>query len=52
MKDINEETFRDFLDNHLDLNDFGYLVIATNEREIEEAVSNIRSTFNKFMKED
>jgi len=51
MKEINDKTFRDFLDNHLDLVDFGYLVIAINERCIEEAVSNIREKFNKFMYE-
>jgi len=52
MKEVNEETFRDFLDNKLDLNDFGYLVIATDQRLVEEAVSNIRDKFNKFMEED
>lgn len=48
-KEINEETIKEFIVNHLDVNDFGYLVVPDDERLNSEAMSVIRTKFKTFI---
>ena len=48
-KDINEETIKEFIALHLDVNDFGYLVVPSDERLNAEALSVIKEKFKAFI---
>ena len=43
------EKIQEFITNHLDVEDFGYLVIASDERLNHEALSAIRRKFRAFL---
>ena len=44
------ETLQEFINNHLDVEDFGYLVLATDDRLNDEALCIIRRKLNAFLK--
>jgi hypothetical protein len=44
------ETLQEFITNHLDVEDFGYLVLATDDRLNHEALCIIRGKLNAFLK--
>ena len=44
------ETLQEFINNHLDVKDFGYLVLATDDRLNDEALCIIRRKLNEFIK--
>ena len=44
------ETLQEFINNHLDVEDFGYLVLATDDRLNDEALCIIRRKLNEFIK--
>ena len=44
------ETLQEFITNHLDAEDFGYLVLATDDRLNDEALCIIRRKLNAFLK--
>jgi|TARA_B110000208_G_scaffold164736_1_gene202498 hypothetical protein len=46
------ETLQEFITNHLDAEDFGYLVLATDDRLNDEALCIIRRKLNAFLKGD
>ena len=52
MKDINDETITEFITEHLDVTDFGYLVIPDDPRLNDEALSKIKQDFKEFMSSD
>lgn len=45
-----EEIIKEFLEKHINHNDFGYLVICRDQIYIQEAVEKIRNAFNEFRK--
>jgi hypothetical protein len=48
-KDINRETIKEFVTNHLNIEDFGHLVIPEDSRLNDEALSYIKRDFKKFI---
>jgi hypothetical protein len=44
------ETLQEFITSHLDVEDFGYLVLATDDRLNHEALCIIRGKLNAFLK--
>ena len=52
MRDINDETLKEFIAKHLDVTDFGYLVVPDDERLNSEAMSIIKRKFKEFIEAD
>lgn len=48
-KEINDETLRLFILEHLNIKDFGYLVVPADERLNAEALSKIKQDFKEFI---
>jgi len=46
------EKIQEFITNHLDVEDFGYLVLATDDRLNHEALCIIRGKLNAFLKRE
>jgi len=51
-KEINDETLKEFIQNHLSVTDFGYLVIPNDARLNDEALSNIKQSFKDFVAQE
>jgi len=50
-KQIRDSDIISFIKHHLDVNDFGYLVVPDDKRLNDEALSNIKAKFKKFIDE-
>ena len=48
-KEVNDETIKEFILVHLDVTDFGYLVVPDDARLNDEALSIIKSKFKEFI---
>ena len=48
-KIASNEEIKEFINDHLDPNDFGYLVICSDPILNDEALSKIREDFKKFI---
>ncbi|MCK5617017.1 hypothetical protein KAR91_84930, partial [Candidatus Pacearchaeota archaeon] len=48
-KEINDETIKYFIENHLSVEHFGYLVVTDDARMNEEALSYIKQDFREFI---
>ncbi len=49
MKITDDETLQEFISNHLDVQDFGFLVIANDDSLNHQALSLIRSKLKAFL---
>ena len=49
MKEINDDTLLEFIGEHLNIEDFGYLIIPDDARLNDEALSKIKADFKEFL---
>ena len=49
IKVILEKAVQEFITNHLSVVDFGYLILPSDDRLNDEALSNIRRKFKSFL---
>lgn len=50
-REINDDTLIEFIRDHLDVQDFGYLVVPSDERLNDEVLSKIKRDFKKFIED-
>ena len=51
-KEINDNTITDFINGHLNIEDFGYLVVPDDPVLNDEALSKIKQDFREFIDSD
>jgi hypothetical protein len=52
VKEINDETITQFIQEELDVQDFGYLIVPEDARLNAEALANIKNKFRVFIGSD
>lgn len=49
VKEINDTTLQEFIDDYMDISDFGHLIVPNDERINSEALSIIKRKFREFI---